>query len=145
MPSWQGPTTHGTHYKCHAYKYIPLMIKWYRLGYRILAVVGLHSLSMYCTSRFTPSVVHQTLWLVTSHHNKLWVSALPHIFKSRTCAPPWNIPSVRICDSSTPINELINNNYKNRKKATGIWWLGEYKKNSWLAQLCDPTYTYRTQ
>jgi len=34
---------------------------------------------------------------------------------------------MRICDSPTPINELINNNYK-CWKTTGRRWLGEHKK-----------------
>ena len=52
---------------------------------------------------FTPYVVHRTC---TSNDNTLWVSVLLHIFKFSTCAPPWNVPSISICDSPTPINDL---------------------------------------
>ena len=64
---------------------------------------------------------------MTSYHNLLRVSVLLYIFKLCMCAPPWYLPSMRICDSPMPINELINNNYKSRK-ITGRKWLGEYKK-----------------
>ena len=38
---------------------------------------------------------------------------------------PWNLPWVRICDSPTPINELINSKYRNRKNSWKMvtWWI----------------------
>ena len=52
-------------------------------------------------------------------------------FKLRTCVPPWNLPSMRICDSPTPINESINNNYKSSKINWKIvtWWIKKKKIN----------------
>jgi len=43
-----------------------------------------------------------------------------YVCTSLGSAPPWYLPSVRICDSPTPINKLINNNYKGRKIT---WWI----------------------